>query len=275
MAKHFELTEESREYEGRTVYRIRALVDLPRHNVKAGDLGGFAQGAHNLRDEAWVADEAIVCDEAILYGNALAKDNAVLEGQASMSLGATISDYGIMFDRSKLSGGAQVKEMARMGGDAYAFGEATISGSAYLTDLSSTCGYATVTEYAAMSGKSKAFGNSYIDGCANMKDHAAAFGDAHVSGLAYLDGNTRVGDGAVVTRPIDTMTIYPLGDDLVSITIAPTKNGAMVYSGTDIVPIELGELEEFLRLEVESTEEVIEASVALFNAKAKTLKQSQ
>lgn len=273
MAKHFELTEESREYEGRTVYRIRALVDLPHHNVKAGDLGGFVSGTHNLRDEAWVADEAIVCDRAALYGRALAKDNAVVEESAGAFSNAIISNHGRMHGYSTLEGNAQIKGMATMGGDARMDGEATASGNAWLFGSALACGRAVITGNASMGGRSNACDNSYIAGYANMKDHAMAFGDAHVIKMAYLDGVANVGGGAVVTRPNDTVTIAPLGDDLIPITIAPTESGVMVYTDTD--SIKLSELEEYLRPKVGIEEEVIEALVALFNVKAKILKQSQ
>lgn len=36
---YYELTDEKIEIDGRTLYRIRALVDLLQHDVKSGDLG--------------------------------------------------------------------------------------------------------------------------------------------------------------------------------------------------------------------------------------------
>ncbi|EPT5029518.1 hypothetical protein ACVRDO_002376 [Escherichia coli] len=49
-----------------TLYRIRALRDIPRHNVKAGDLGGYVEGEHNLdqNDDSWIRDGVCV------FGNA-------------------------------------------------------------------------------------------------------------------------------------------------------------------------------------------------------------
>ena len=43
MSKHFELTNDTIIRYGRTLYRIRATRDLPDHDVKAGDLGGYVE----------------------------------------------------------------------------------------------------------------------------------------------------------------------------------------------------------------------------------------
>ena len=40
--KKYELTEETKTLaDGTVLHRIRALLDIPRHGVKAGELGGF------------------------------------------------------------------------------------------------------------------------------------------------------------------------------------------------------------------------------------------
>ena len=45
---------------GTTLYRIRALRDLPWHGVTAGDLGGYVEGVDNLSGDAWVSGDAMV-----------------------------------------------------------------------------------------------------------------------------------------------------------------------------------------------------------------------
>lgn len=64
--KKYELTGETKEIGGKILHRIRALVDIPVHNVKAGDLGGWIEAERNLSQKgaAWVADEARVMDSA-------------------------------------------------------------------------------------------------------------------------------------------------------------------------------------------------------------------
>ncbi len=63
----YELTNESRTVErfGVTVYRIRALRDIPASGVMAGDLGGWIESTHvdgvaRIQDDAWVDHNGIV-----------------------------------------------------------------------------------------------------------------------------------------------------------------------------------------------------------------------
>ena len=66
--KKYELTGETKEIGGVTLHRIRALVDIPGNDVKAGDLGGWIEVERNLSQKgaAWVADEARVMGEALV-----------------------------------------------------------------------------------------------------------------------------------------------------------------------------------------------------------------
>ena len=57
---------------GKTLYRIKALVDINRE-VKAGDLGGYIESELNLStkmDESWVYDNAMVFDSALVVFHA-------------------------------------------------------------------------------------------------------------------------------------------------------------------------------------------------------------
>ena len=73
MSKKYELTKEKKTLAGGTVlHRIRALRDIPRFGVKAGDLGGFVEAEDNLSQDgdAWVSGDAEV------YGNAEVSANS-------------------------------------------------------------------------------------------------------------------------------------------------------------------------------------------------------
>ena len=52
--------------------RIIALRDIPRYNVKAGDLGGWVESEHNLSQDGdyWVGGNARVDCHARVFGNA-------------------------------------------------------------------------------------------------------------------------------------------------------------------------------------------------------------
>lgn len=72
--KKFELTSEfNLNFFGRKFFRIKALVNIERYGVKAGDLGGWVEKEDNLSQSgnAWVSGDAKVS------GNA---DYAVIKG---------------------------------------------------------------------------------------------------------------------------------------------------------------------------------------------------
>ena len=82
MSKKYELTDETMEWEGHTLHRIKALRDF--NYVKAGDLGGWVESEDNLSqyEKCWLRDNARVCDNAIVYGNAIVCSNAIVCGNA-------------------------------------------------------------------------------------------------------------------------------------------------------------------------------------------------
>jgi hypothetical protein len=51
--RKFELTDETLQLAsgGVTLYRIRALIDIPRHGVKVRDMGGWVESTSNLSHE--------------------------------------------------------------------------------------------------------------------------------------------------------------------------------------------------------------------------------
>lgn len=71
---------------GKTLFRIQAMRDIPSHEVKAGDFGGYVESENNLShdDDAWVFDNARVYGNAQVYGNARVFDNARVFGNAQV-----------------------------------------------------------------------------------------------------------------------------------------------------------------------------------------------
>ena len=68
--KKYELTNETKVVDGRTLHRIRALVAFG--DVQVGDLGGWIEKEENLSQEgsAWVMGSARVMDSARVMGSA-------------------------------------------------------------------------------------------------------------------------------------------------------------------------------------------------------------
>ena len=94
--KKYELTKEKETLaDGTVLHRIRALRDIPRFCVKAGELGGFVEGENNLSQDgdAWVYGNACVYGDAEVYGNAWVYGNARVFGNANVSSDAEVSGY--------------------------------------------------------------------------------------------------------------------------------------------------------------------------------------
>lgn len=65
-----------------TVWDVKALVDIPAHNVRAGDIGGTIDRKSNLSQEgdAWIGENAYVLDKSTVKDAALVTDKAVISG---------------------------------------------------------------------------------------------------------------------------------------------------------------------------------------------------
>ena len=89
MTKKYELVQDDtvKTLDGRTLFRIRALVAIGQH-VAAGDLGGYVESEKNLAQvfgNAWVYGDAWVYGNARVYGDAWVNGNAQVYGNARVS----------------------------------------------------------------------------------------------------------------------------------------------------------------------------------------------
>ena len=77
--KKYKLTNETIEYKGKKLYRIKALIDFG--NVKKGARGGFVEKEENLSmsGNAWVSGDALVCGGAFVYGAAKVCGDALVD----------------------------------------------------------------------------------------------------------------------------------------------------------------------------------------------------
>ena len=142
--RHYKLIDQTTTApDGSTLYRIRALRDLPHHGVKAGDLGGYVAGTHNLAGNGWVSDRGQV------FGNARVTGIARVCGDALVS------------DRGWVSDNAQVSDNARVCGDALVYGDADVSRRDHVLTISSASSEGShATLFRTADG-----GHFLIDGC--------------------------------------------------------------------------------------------------------------
>ena len=114
MSKKYELTDETMEWEGHTLHRIKALRDF--NYVKAGDLGGWVESEDNLSqykkcwlyDDARVYGNAIVCDNAKVYANAIVCDNAKVCDNAIACGNAIVCDNAKVCGNATACGNARI-----------------------------------------------------------------------------------------------------------------------------------------------------------------------
>lgn len=160
--KKYELTGETKEIGCRILHRIRALIDIPVHDVKAGDLGGWIEAEKNLSQKgaAWVTDSAVVMDAACVTGDARAMDsarvtglsmvagNALVMGNARVMDAALVTDSALVTGNARVMGTARVTDAALVTGAALVTDSARVTGSAFVTDSARVTGKALVTDSA-------------------------------------------------------------------------------------------------------------------------------
>lgn len=146
--KKYELTNESINWKGRTLYRIKALKDFD--NVKAGDLGGYIECEYNLshKGNCWVKDDAKVYDDAVIHKNAIICNNAEVYEHASVGEDAHIYNNATIKGFARVYGDAIVRNNAQIHDMANIFGFAIINGDADIYDYSAVYGNATIYDNA-------------------------------------------------------------------------------------------------------------------------------
>lgn len=123
-------------YMGIPVYRIRALRDIPRYGIKAGDLGGYIESENNLSNlgDCWIGNSAIVCKNAIVCDDAIVSDYAEVYNNAVICDEAEVlGSKAKVFDFARISGHAKIYNSAKI------FGGSTISGHITVSGLSKIC----------------------------------------------------------------------------------------------------------------------------------------
>lgn len=183
----YELTNEAKDVGKHTVYRIRAIKDIPvaeDHVVKAGTLGGFVESESNLsqQDLCWIYDEAVVYGGAIVSGRANVRDYAQVSGNARICKNAHV--YG----QAVIAGNVTVR------------GHAWIDGNAFIT--------------ASNDDQLVIEGNCYING------------DARIDGTMTLGENVMIGNGAMIKSDKDVFQVsLDAKDEIINATFYRTRKG--------------------------------------------------
>lgn len=156
MKKKYELTDETSDSSWGVLHRIRALVNIPKCRVKAGELGGWIESEKNLSQDGqcWVADDAMI------FGDARVTEDACVLGNA------------------------------RLIGRAKAMGSALVMGRSLVDDEATVCGNSIVSGLARAVGRSTVCGKAYVGGYAKISGYAVISSDAHIEGVANITDGT-------------------------------------------------------------------------------------
>lgn len=214
--KKFELTDESIEWSGVTLRRIRALRDFG--NVEQGELGGFVQSEANLSHygESWVYSDAKVFDRARVIENGKVFYKAEVNGKAIVSKNSRV-DY-----------------------------KARVCGQAILTDFASVEGKVFVCGRAIIKDHANVYGRAWIGGNAIVSRHSCVGGNVYVSHsseiavdmpVSFLKTTAFIHDDALISVPNDLLVISPIGPDNDILTAYRSKRGGIAlnigrYDGT-------------------------------------------
>jgi acyl-[acyl carrier protein]--UDP-N-acetylglucosamine O-acyltransferase len=173
------------------LHQIVATEDIPQHNVKKGDIGGWIEKYDNLKDNAWVGDNAMVLDNACVYDNARVIQKAYVSGNAQV--------YG----NARVYGNAEVGEDARVYGDVYVYDNALIGTTAEI------------------------FGDVHIGGYAHIFANAQVFGDERICGTLYIMDDVEFDKHAFIKTKDDYCYFSGFGSENRSTTAYKTKDGSV------------------------------------------------
>ena len=122
--RKYELTDETKTYFGRTLHRIKAIVDFGC--INAGEIGGWIEKEENLSHygNAWVYGNAQV------YGDARVSGNAQVSVDARVSVDAQVSGNAQVYGNARVSGNAWVSGNAKVYDDAQVYDNAQVYGNA-------------------------------------------------------------------------------------------------------------------------------------------------
>lgn len=241
--KKYEWTEEKATFnagsdEEVTLTRIRALQDIPRHGVKAGDLGGFIEVESCLSHfgDAWVAKNALVQETSTVSGDALVTDEAVLNLSCYLHGTITISGEVQLFGVNLTGNNIQVEDKVVMVGCRLKGNNIHIKDEAVIYQLRSTqqvfdlticdeahissrsdSDYTEITgDFITISGKAKLEDVSGIHGSHIYFEEKCEVTGAffkgkniRIHGIACLTGNVNYGSQVVVG---DAVLIKAVGD---------------------------------------------------------------
>lgn len=177
-------------------YRLQALRDIPEHNVKAGDLGGFiTKDAHlSHYDSCWIGGQAHV------IGRVEVTDNAYIGDKATVSCKMKTSKI-LVSENAKILDNVRVASLTDIAGNDQEIiteikGNARISGNAKCLSIAEASGDAEISGKVYMEASSRA-----VDS-AKVKENAQIAKSVRISGTSEVSGNVKIRDYSIIENSI-------------------------------------------------------------------------
>ena len=189
--KKYELIKESKTiFEGREIYKIRALKNFS--DVRTGDICGWVCSEDNLSQEGdcWIRGNAKCLDNARVLGNARMHDNAIMYDDTEMY------DNSAMFDKAKMYDNAIMCCKAMMWGNARMYGNTRMYDNSIMFDNAAMYDNSEMYDNSAMSGNAKMYDDSTMCGKAAMRDNAVMRDNSRIYDNAKICGNAKMCNNA-------------------------------------------------------------------------------
>ena len=128
--KKYVLTDETIEYRGHKLYRIKAIKSFS--GVRKGSLGGWVESEDNLSQEGdcWIFNEAKVFRNAKVSGNVKVSENACIYGNAVIFGYVVISGHAEVYGNVHIYGNVSISEYVKIFGSLSINGHACFRGDA-------------------------------------------------------------------------------------------------------------------------------------------------
>ena len=184
----YELIKESKTYfEGREIFRIRALKNFG--TVKAGDVGGWVCSENNLSQEGdcWIYNEAKCLDNAMIFDNAKMYDNSVMCNNAKMYNNAIMLNNSTMFDSSRMYDNSTMFNNAMMFDNSIMLNDSKMFNNSVMRNNSEMYDNALMGDNAKMFDNSRMYDNAKMFDNSRMYDNSKMYNNSEMYDNAILD----------------------------------------------------------------------------------------
>lgn len=247
MADTFEFTNETIDWNGRILHRIRAIKDIPLLGVLKGDFGGFVEKMDNLDDSSWVFNDVKVFDNARICDNSCVINKDQVYGNAIIGHSSIVTDDAEVFDNAVMDHGSIVQGKAKLYGNGELFWGSVVRDYAEVFDNGSLNWGSIARNYAKVYGEGNLNWESIIQGRAQYRFHKglnrkAVLGGRIVEDTPYPD--------------FSPITYFPFGpsDDFIKrrgLLLKNVQEAILIYNDDSQSLLMKEALEEFLKGESE------------------------